>query len=77
MASTGLSAPPLARSHSSHSHGSHHAENVYLTSSNRNDAGVKITRIGLYVNLGMAIGKGVGGYVFHSQGELSVHLQRV
>jgi cation diffusion facilitator family transporter len=51
----------------SHSHGHHHHDNSYLTSSNRNDAGVKITRIGLFVNLGMAIGKGVGGYMFHSQ----------
>jgi divalent metal cation (Fe/Co/Zn/Cd) transporter len=32
---------------------------------------VRITRIGLYVNLGMAISKGVGGYVFHSQGASS------
>lgn len=67
-------APALARSHSSHSNHSHHshhnhaADNVYLTSTNKNDAGVRITRIGLYVNLGMAISKGVGGYVFHSQG---------
>lgn len=65
----GLSAPALARAHSHHSHHSHdHSDNVYLTSRNKNDAGVKVTRIGLYVNLGMAIGKGVGGYVFHSQG---------
>lgn len=28
---------------------------------------MRITRIGLFVNLGMAIGKGIGGYVFHSQ----------
>jgi cation diffusion facilitator family transporter len=38
-----------------------------LTSKNKHDAGVRITRIGLFVNLGMAIGKGIGGYVFHSQ----------
>jgi hypothetical protein len=60
------------RSHAGHSHGHGHGhghshDTTYLTSSNRNDAGVKITRIGLFVNLGMAIGKGVGGYVFHSQ----------
>lgn len=63
-------APALARTHSSHSHHSHHnhQDNVYLTSTNKNDAGVRITRIGLYVNLGMAVGKGIGGYVFHSQG---------
>lgn len=56
------------RAHSGHSHGHGHShDNTYLTSSNRNDAGVKITRIGLFVNLGMAIAKGVGGWLFHSQ----------
>ena len=58
------------RAHAGHSHGHGHGhshDNTYLTSSNRNDAGVRITRIGLFVNLGMAIGKGVGGYMFHSQ----------
>lgn len=56
------------RKHSGHSHHHHHHDNAYLTSTNKNDAGVRITRIGLYVNLAMAIGKGIGGYVFHSQG---------
>ena len=52
----------------SHSHGhSHKHDNAYLTSANKKDAGVRITRVGLFVNLGMAIGKGIGGYVFHSQ----------
>ncbi|KAL8672942.1 MAG: hypothetical protein Q9168_002617 [Polycauliona sp. 1 TL-2023] len=52
----------------SHSHGHHHHhDNVYLTSTNKKDAGVRITRIGLYVNLLMAICKGTAGYVFHSQ----------
>jgi hypothetical protein len=51
-----------------HHHHHHHHDNTFLTSTDKNDAGVRITRIGLYVNLGMAIGKGVGGYVFHSQG---------
>jgi hypothetical protein len=55
------------RHHAGHGH-HHHHDNTYLTSTNKNDAGVRITRIGLFVNLGMAIGKGVGGYVFHSQG---------
>ena len=56
------------RSHAGHSHGHGHShDNTYLTSQNKNDAGVSITRIGLFVNLGMAIGKGVGGYLFHSQ----------
>ena len=54
------------RSHSGHSH-TGAAENAYLISKDKKDAGVKITRVGLYVNLGMAIGKGIGGYVFHSQ----------
>lgn len=53
----------------SHSHGHHHHQhdNTYLTSTNRSDPGVRITRIGLYVNLGMAIAKGAGGIVFNSQ----------
>jgi hypothetical protein len=55
------------RSHAAgHSH-HHHHDNVYLTSSNKNDAGVRITRIGLYSNLGMAFGKFAGGYFFNSQ----------
>ena len=57
-----------ARAHSGHSHGHHHNhDNTYLTSTNKSDPGVRITRIGLYVNLGMAIAKGAGGYVFNSQ----------
>ncbi|KAF1958656.1 hypothetical protein CC80DRAFT_514724 [Byssothecium circinans] len=56
------------RTHAGHSHGHHHHhDNAYLVSKNKNDAGVRITRIGLYVNLGMAISKGAGGYVFNSQ----------
>nr|POE65732.1 mitochondrial metal transporter 2 [Quercus suber] len=51
----------------SHGHGGHSHDNTYLTSANKADAGVKITRAGLYVNLGMAIAKGTGGYVFNSQ----------
>ncbi|KAK3332508.1 cation efflux family protein [Cercophora scortea] len=54
------------RSHAGHAH-SHHHDNVYLTSTNKKDAGVRITRIGLYSNLGMAIAKGAGGYAFNSQ----------
>ncbi|OAA65726.1 cation efflux family protein [Niveomyces insectorum RCEF 264] len=69
-----------ARSHSddsktsaSHSHSvlgghhHHHHDNVYLTSQNKKDAGVRITRLGLYCNLGMALAKGAGGYAFNSQ----------
>ncbi|KAL9613505.1 MAG: hypothetical protein Q9167_001947 [Letrouitia subvulpina] len=57
------------RPHGSHSHAHHHHhhDNTYLTSANKNDAGVRITRIGLFVNLFMAMGKGIGGYVFNSQ----------
>lgn len=57
------------RFHAGHSHHGHsHAHSTaYLTSSNKRDAGVRITRIGLFVNIGMAIGKGIGGYIFHSQ----------
>ncbi|KAJ6107685.1 Cation efflux family protein [Penicillium sp. IBT 18751x] len=58
------------RSHGGHGHGHghhHHHDNVYLTSTNKRDAGVRITRIGLFANLCMAIGKFIGGYVFHSQ----------
>jgi hypothetical protein len=54
------------RSHAGHSH--HHHDNTFLLSKNKNDAGVRITKIGLYVNLGMAVSKGFGGYVFNSQG---------
>lgn len=58
------------RGHAGHGHHHHHAhDNAYLLSSNKKDAGVRITRIGLYVNLGMAVGKGFGGYVFNSQGK--------
>lgn len=51
----------------SHSHHHHHHDNTYLVSQNKNDAGVRITRIGLFSNLGMAVAKGVGGYAFNSQ----------
>lgn len=73
-------APPFmavsqARSHGGHSHSHshgpghhhHHHDTTYLISQNKNDAGVRITRVGLFVNLAMAIGKGFGGYMFHSQ----------
>ena len=56
-----------ARTHAGHSHHGHSHDNTYLTSTNKNDAGVKVTRLGLYVNLGMAVSKGVGGYYFNSQ----------
>jgi cation diffusion facilitator family transporter len=52
------------RGHAGHHH---HHDNTYLTSTNKNDAGVRITRIGLFSNLGMAVAKGAGGYMFNSQ----------
>ncbi|QVM13482.1 hypothetical protein D8B26_008089 [Coccidioides posadasii str. Silveira] len=59
------------RNHGSHGHHHHHHhhhhDTTYLVSKNRSDPGVRITRIGLLANLAMAIGKGVGGYMFHSQ----------
>ncbi|RKF58474.1 Mitochondrial metal transporter 2 [Golovinomyces cichoracearum] len=42
-------------------------ENTHSFPTNKLDAGVKIARIGLLTNLGMAIAKGVGGHVFNSQ----------
>ena len=48
-------------------HHHHHHDTTYLTSRNKKDAGVRITRLGLFVNLAMAISKGIGGYIFHSQ----------
>lgn len=62
----------------SHSHGHghghihsplhhHHHDNAYLTSSNKSDPGVRITRLGLLSNLGMAIAKFIGGWAFNSK----------
>ncbi|KAH9826852.1 mitochondrial metal transporter 2-like [Teratosphaeria destructans] len=45
----------------------HNGEFYAQQDRNRADPGVRITRIGLYVNVGMAVGKGVGGYIFNSQ----------
>lgn len=60
----GHSHGPGQGSHAGHAHG---ASNTYLTSSDKNDPGVRITRIGLYMNLAMAIIKGAGGYAFNSK----------
>ena len=65
MTSTIPARPHSANSHQHHHH--HHHDNTYLVSTNKRDAGVRITRIGLYVNFCMAIGKGLGGYFFNSQ----------
>ena len=66
------SSTTLARQHSGHSHQQHHHhhhhhDNTYLVSTNKKDAGVRITRNGLYVNFCMAICKGLGGYFLNSQ----------
>jgi divalent metal cation (Fe/Co/Zn/Cd) transporter len=57
-----------SRSHAGHPH-HHHHDTSFLLSLNKSDTGVRITRIGLYVTLGMAVNKGFGGCVFNSQGE--------
>ena len=64
-----MSSTAPARQHSGHSHKHHHHhhDNTYLISTNKKDAGVRITRIGLYVNFCMAICKGLGGYFLNSQ----------
>ena len=55
----------------SHSHGlghsHHHHDNTYLTSLKTDDPGVRITRIGLLSNLGMAVAKFIGGWAFNSK----------
>ncbi|KHO00700.1 Cation efflux protein [Metarhizium album ARSEF 1941] len=65
------SALKQTRDHGDHGHGHghhhHHHDSTYLTSANRNDPGVRITRIGLVSNLGMAIAKFVGGWAFNSK----------
>jgi Co/Zn/Cd efflux system component len=70
-----MTAHAPTRGHAGHSHHHHHHhDNTLLLSKDKNDAGVRITRIGLYVNLGMAVSKGFGGYVFNSQGGMQ-HIQ--
>jgi hypothetical protein len=65
------------RDHGGHSHGHHHHhDNTYLTSKNKADAGVRITRLGLYTNVGMAIGKGIGGWYFNSQALVAIPTPR-
>ncbi|KAK2590296.1 mitochondrial metal transporter [Conoideocrella luteorostrata] len=62
------------RDHGGHGHGKgghghhhHHHDNTYLTSANTSDPGVRITRIGLLSNLGMAVAKFIGGWAFNSK----------
>ena len=65
-----MSSKTQQRHHGGHSH-SHRHDNTYLTSTNKKDAGVRITRIGLYVNFLMALGKATGGYFLNSQALLA------
>ncbi|KYK61765.1 cation efflux family protein [Drechmeria coniospora] len=77
-----LRSPPVSmgssqqqsRDHGDHGHGHghghhhhHHHDNTYLISANKNDSGVRITRIGLLSNLGMAVAKFIGGWAFNSK----------
>ena len=56
----------------SHHHNHHHHHDAsYLISANKHDPGVRITRVGLFVNLGMAIAKGFGGIYFNSKALLA------
>lgn len=66
--------------HDDHSHGHslfghhhHHGADPFLTSKDKTDPGVRITRIGLFVNLGMVVTKGLGGWVFNSQALVLFH----
>ncbi|KAG5985487.1 hypothetical protein E4U43_006056, partial [Claviceps pusilla] len=56
-----------SHSHSPFGHHHHHHDNTYLISANTSDPGVRITRLGLLSNLGMAIAKFVGGWAFNSR----------
>ncbi|SMN21539.1 similar to Saccharomyces cerevisiae YPL224C MMT2 Putative metal transporter involved in mitochondrial iron accumulation [Maudiozyma saulgeensis] len=73
---TGISTGGLEHTHK-HTH-SHSEPNELLVASLheiRKNAGVRITWVGLMINVGIALGKFVGGIVFHSQALLadSVH----
>ncbi|BFZ60768.1 mitochondrial metal transporter [Saitoella coloradoensis] len=59
------------RGHAGHSHGHghghhHHHDKTLLTSKDKSNPGARITRIGLYVNLGLTILKAIGGYALNS-----------
>ncbi|KAF2141977.1 uncharacterized protein K452DRAFT_227594 [Aplosporella prunicola CBS 121167] len=60
------------RGHAGHGHGHghghhHHTDPSLLLSSDKHDAAVRITRLGLYLNLVLAVGKGIAGYYFNSK----------
>lgn len=69
-----LASSQQQRDHGGHSHGHHHHhDNTYLVSKNKADAGVRITRLGLYTNIAMALSKGIGGWYFNSQALVRVN----
>ncbi|KAK7207364.1 cation efflux family-domain-containing protein [Myxozyma melibiosi] len=60
---------PVDHNHSHslfHSH-THSHDPSLLISTDPTDPAVKITRVGLFVNIGMAVVKGTGGYLFNSK----------
>ncbi|OAA53412.1 Cation efflux protein [Cordyceps fumosorosea ARSEF 2679] len=57
----------MGHSHSHGGHSHHNHDNSYLVSANKNDPGVRITRIGLLSNLLMAVAKFIGGWAFNSK----------
>lgn len=65
------------RSHAGHSHGHghghhhHHTDPALLLSKDKNDAAVRITRLGLYLNVVLAVGKGIAGYYWNSKSAFS------
>ncbi|KAJ9634059.1 mitochondrial metal transporter [Coniosporium tulheliwenetii] len=52
------------REHAGHDH--HHHDNVYLLLTDKNDPAARVTLLGLYSNIAIAIMKWVGGYYTHS-----------
>lgn len=65
------SQPPLHSHSHSHTHTHSSIDPEMLTARGMADPAVRITVIGLLCNVGMAIGKGVGGLVFHSHSLLA------
>ena len=56
-----------------HGHGHHHhgTDPALLLSSDKNDAAVRITRLGLLLNVVLAVGKGFAGYYWNSKSAFS------
>lgn len=51
----------------SHSHSAHNPNELLMSGSIKNNPAVRITWIGLFVNVALAVSKGIGGVYFHSQ----------